>query len=105
MKTLFKGCLLSVVILITGLTNIAFGQSHGTIRFSGMVVEEPCNIYRNDGSLTGQCIRNTKVKSVSISTKNIHYNREVNLPYSLGKMSIQPVINSPRAAVVTVTYL
>lgn len=104
MKNLL-GLVLKVAVLIAGLTTIAVGQTNGVIHFSGMIVEEPCNILKNRDSLTGQCIRDTKVKSVNISTKNINYSKEVRLPYSLGKMKIQPVNGNPNAAVVTVTYL
>jgi type 1 fimbria pilin len=99
------GLFMSVLILTTGLANAAFGQTNGSIQFSGVIVEEPCYVFENQNNLIGRCTRNTEVKSVNISTKNISSKKEVALPYSMGKMSVVPVSNSPKSAMVTITYL
>lgn len=96
---------MSVLTLVISLTGFAFGQQNGAILFSGMIIEEPCYIFKDQHSLTGQCIRNQQIKSVNINTKDISYGKEVSLPYNMGKMSVKPVANSSKAAIVTITYL
>ena len=100
-----SGFLMSVAVLVISLIGFAFGQQNGTILFSGMVIEEPCYIFKDRHSLTGKCIQNQQIESVNINTKDIGYGKEVSLPYNMGKMSIKPAADSDKAAIVTVTYL
>lgn len=97
--------LFSAVLLFSGLTHIVLAQNQGTIRFSGTIVEEPCQITNQQSSLTGECSRDNKVKSVSVSNSRMMSGQQVYLPYNLGKMTFKPVDNNPKLVRVDIDYL
>lgn len=101
----FMISLFSAVCLFTGLTHVALAQNQGTILFSGTIVEEPCQISNQQSSLTGECSRDNKVKSVNVSNARMMSGQQVYLPYHLGKMTFKPVDSNPKLVRVDIDYL
>lgn len=104
MKTRYRTALVATGALLSGMMNCIPVQADtgGTIQFSGAIVEAPCTVAQQQGTVYSTCRSvdgRLQTAPITLDTSTSGY-----LPVSKGETQIRWLNTARTAAVVTLTY-